>query len=69
MLSEQIIEFLREYIYNDYLLLFVVSAIPLKIAYMLGRFVGGVPAHNPYVSADSRQTEGNQGVFGACGAS
>ena len=29
MLSEQIIEFLREYIYNDYLLLFVVSAIPL----------------------------------------
>lgn len=29
MLSEQIIGFLREYISNDYLLLFVVSAIPL----------------------------------------
>lgn len=44
MLSEQIIEFLREYIYNDYLLLFVVSAIPLiemRGAVLLAASMGG----------------------------
>ena len=88
MLSEQIIEFLREYIYNDYLLLFVVSAIPLiemRGAVLLAASMGGnaivkslicwagssvvcpliILTFRPMVD----KIEGNQGVFGARGAS